>query len=304
MKKALMLALILALALACAAQAETIVDATGREVTVEGTPEHVVALLGSYGEVWLDAGGRLAATTEDAVDTPAALAQGDIANLGSHSEPNMELLLSLEPDFVILSADTAEHPAIAEVLEDAGIPYGFFSMQTWDGYMELLKSFTQLTGREDIYEDRVETVQKPIEAMIEAAKAQPEYGAKTALLLRTYATSVKAKGNSDTVAGPILTDMGLINLAETDSALTENLTMEAILVDDPDYIFVVAMGYDKEAAMNTLDETLLSNPAWNTLTAVQEGRYYVLDSDLFHYRPNAHWAESYAIIDELLYGAD
>ena len=95
MKKALMLALILALALACDAQAETIVDATGREVTVEGTPEHVVALLGSYGEVWLDAGGRLVATTEDAVDTPAALAQGDIANLGSHSEPNMELLLSL-----------------------------------------------------------------------------------------------------------------------------------------------------------------------------------------------------------------
>lgn len=304
MKKALILALILALALACAAQAETIVDATGREVTVEGTPEHVVALLGSYGEVWLDAGGRLAATTEDAVDTPAALAQGDIANLGSHSEPNMELLLSLEPDFVILSADTAAHPAIAEVLEDAGILYGFFSMQTWDGYMELLKSFTRLTGREDIYEDRVETVQKPIEAMIEAAKAQPEYGAKTALLLRTYSTSVKAKGNSDTVAGPILTDMGLINLAETDSALTENLTMEAILVDDPDYIFVVAMGSDKEAAMNTLEETLLSNPAWNTLTAVQEGRYYVLDSDLFHYRPNARWAESYAIIDELLYGAD
>ena len=170
--------------------------------------------------------------------------------------------------------------------------------------MELLKSFTRLTGREDIYEDRVETVQKPIEAMIEAAKAQPEYGAKTALLLRTYSTSVEAKGNSDTVAGPILTDMGLINLAEIDSALTENLTMETILVDDPDYIFVVAMGSDKEAAMNTLEETLLSNPAWNTLTAVQEGRYYVLDSDLFHYRPNARWAESYAIIDELLYGAD
>ena len=75
MKKALMLALILALALACAAQAETIVDATGREVTVEGTPEHVVALLGSYGEVWLDAGGRLCAEIDNPEDQARVCAQ-------------------------------------------------------------------------------------------------------------------------------------------------------------------------------------------------------------------------------------
>ena len=38
-------------------------------------------------------------------------------------------------------------------------------------------------------------------------------------------------------------------------------------------------------------------------TAVQEGRVYVLPRDLFHYKPNARWAESYAYLYELLFEA-
>ena len=81
----------------------SVTDALGREVAFEAAPERAVALLGSYGEVWIEAGGTLVGTTEDAVDSPGALAQGGVANLGSHSEPNLELLFSLEPDFVILA---------------------------------------------------------------------------------------------------------------------------------------------------------------------------------------------------------
>lgn len=300
---------ILCLVLLCAlmilpAQAVSMTDANGREVTFDNPPQRAVALLGSYGEVWLEAGGYLAGTTQDAVDSPAAQAQGDVANLGSHSEPNMELLFSLEPDFVILSADTAAHPAIAQTLDAAGIPYGFFSMNDYRGYMELLKTFTDLTGREDLYEERVASVLEPIEAMIASAKESGLYGQRTALLLRAYSSSVKAKGSVDTVAGPIMDDLGLVNVADSDAGILENLTMEAILVDDPDYIFVVTMGNDQEAAEKMLEESLLSNPAWASLTAVKEGRYVVLDRDLFHYRPNGRWAESYAFMSELLYGEE
>ncbi len=284
------------------AQAATLTDAAGREIEFEETPTRVVSLLGSYGEVWLAAGGVLVGTTEDSVDTPAAQAQGDIANLGSHSEPNMELLFSLEPDFVILSLDTAAHPAIAETLESAGIPYGYFSMIDYEGYMDMLKSFTDLTGREDLYEEQVETVLEPIEELIAQAQQQDTYGERTVLLLRAYSSSVKAKDSEDTVAGPILKDMGLVNVA--DGGAFENLTMEAIIAEDPDYIMVVMMGSDQEAAEQALEDTLLSNPAWSTLTAVQEGRYVVLDRDLFHYRPNSRWAESYEFIWELLYAEE
>lgn len=260
----------------------------------ETVPQRVISLLGSYGEVWQEAGGTLIATTEDA-------AQGDVVSLGSHSEPNMELLLALNPDFVILSADTAAHPAVGDLLESAGIPHGYFSMQTWQGYMDMMKTFTQITGRDDLYANAEKTVQQPIGECIAAAQSHPDFGKKTALLLRAYVTSVKAKGSEGTVAGPILREMGLVNIADSDSMLTENLTLEAILAADPDYIFAVTMGADQEGAEKMLEDALLSNPAWNTLTAVREGRFVVLDRDLFHLRPNGRWAEAYETIYEIVY---
>ena len=295
MKKMLLAAL--ALLLVLCARAETVTDANGREITFDSPPGRVVSLLGSYGEVWLEAGGNLVGTTEDAV-------RDGIANLGSHSQPNMELLMALEPDFVILSADTAAHPAIGGVLESAGIAHGYFSMQTWQGYMEMLKTFTGLTGREDLYKEKETSVRSSIETTVADAQSHPDYGEQTALLLRSYVTSVKAKGSEGTVAGPILKEMGLVNIADTDALLSENLTMEAILVADPDWIFVVTMGANQAGAEKMLEDTLLSNPAWNTLSAVREGRYAVLDRGLFHLRPNGRWAEAYKEIYRLVYARE
>lgn len=296
MKKMLLAALALLLMI-LPAQAATVTDFGGRELSFSKAPERVIALLGSYGQVWLEAGGNLVGTTEDA-------AAGEIANLGSHSEPNMELLMALEPDFVILSADTAAHPAIGEVLESAGIPHGYFSMQTWQGYMEMLKTFTDLTGRADLYEEKLKSVQTSIEMTLADVQSHPDYGKQTALLLRAYVTSVKAKGSEGTVAGPILKEMGLVNVADGESALSENLSMEAILMADPDWIFVVTMGADQAGAEQMLKDTLLSNPAWGTLTAVREGRFVMLDRELFHLRPNGRWAEAYKEIYRLVYAQE
>jgi len=60
-------------------------------------------------------------------------------------------------------------------------------------------------------------------------------------------------------------------------------------------------GADEQGAVRALEQTLLSNPAWATLSAVQEGRFFLLERDLFHYRPNARWAESYDAVWEMVY---
>ena len=114
-----------------------------------------------------------------------------------------------------------------------------------------------------------------------------------------YSTGVKAKG-SDNMAGNVV-GYGLNNMADGDNSLLESLTLEAIVEADPDYIFVVTMGKDDEKTMAALAESLTDNPAWAGLTAVREGRYVRLDKMLFHYKPNARWAESYAFLYALLY---
>lgn len=271
-------------------------DANGRSVEIEN-PERVVSLYNSYGDAWITSGGELAGSIADPFEDSRL--NTDTVNLGSHLSPNMELLFSLDPDFVLLSADVSSHGEIGRILENAGIACAYFSTPDWRSYMENIRLFTRITGRENLYQGQLENVQKPIEEML----ASVEAGHADMLLIRANSSSVKCKNSEGTVAGHILKDMGFINLADGNSPLCEGISMEEILMQDPDYIFALLQGSDTDAAEKNLKDTLLNNPAWNSLTAVREGRFYMLERELFHYHPNARWAEAYARILEIIEGA-
>ena len=57
-----------------------------------------------------------------------------------------------------------------------------------------------------------------------------------------------------------------------------------------------------ESAGTAYMDSLISDPVWQTLTAVKEGRVHQLPKELFQYKPNARWGEAYAYLIELLYG--
>lgn len=75
--------------------------------------------------------------------------------------------------------------------------------------------------------------------------------------------------------------------------------MGEILSVDPDYIFITTMGSDQQAAIDNLESSLTGNPAWSSLQAVSGGRCFILPQDLFHYKPNARWGESYEYLNKL-----
>ena len=95
--------------------------------------------------------------------------------------------------------------------------------------------------------------------------------------------------------------MGCVNIADSDTSLLDDLSLEAIVVADPDYIFVTTQGNDTDAAIRNIDKLLTSNPAWSALTAVKQGRYYVLDKKLYNLKPNAKWGEAYKQLADILY---
>ena len=84
-----------------AAQAYTFTDDLGRTVTVE-RPERVAALIGSFADVWCLAGGRdtLVAAANDAWTSFDLGLSETVADLGAVKEPNLEVLLAAQPDFM------------------------------------------------------------------------------------------------------------------------------------------------------------------------------------------------------------
>ena len=120
------------------------------------------------------------------------------------------------------------------------------------------------------------------------------------LFLRAYSSGAKAKAKEHIVCD-ILSDLGAVNIAASETSLLENLSLEVIAREDPDFIFVVTMGSDETAAIARLEETLFSQPLWQSLSAMEEGRLVYLPKDLFHYKPNARWAEAYRYVFDILY---
>lgn len=277
----------------------TFTDSLGNTVELEQPPKRVAALLGSYAETWLLAGGEVAAVTQDAYDERGLELPEDTVNLGANQQPDLEALLAAEPDLVLLTPDLDGQMGLKDSLAAAGIPAAWFKVETFDDYLNMLKICTDLTGRSDLYQKNGLDIQSGIDAAIASV---PEGEDPTVLLLRAYSSGVRAK-NSDNIAGAMLKDLGAVNIADSNSGLLEDLQMESILAADPEFIFVTTMGASQEAALKSLDELLHSDPAWQTLTAVKEGRVEVLPKDLFHYKPNARWGESYQMLAELMYGS-
>lgn len=288
------------------APAETAVvftDALGREITLEEAPERVAALIGSFAEVWVLAGGTVCAAAEDAWDD-FDLELPDAVNIGGAHSPNLELLFSAAPDLVLASASTSSNVEMMDVLEAAGITVAYFDVDHVRDYLAMLDICTDLTGRKDLYEKNGLAVA----AQIEAVKADVAAGGlpekeRTVLLLRAASGFVKAKGSEGTILGEMLADLGCINIADSDTSLLETLSVESVIRQEPYHLFVVTMGDDTEKAVSNLYRMMEENPAWGTLEAVAEGRLHVMDRRLFNIKPNARWAESYETLSEILLGA-
>lgn len=277
-------------------KAITFMDDLGREVTVEN-PERVAALIGSFADIWLLSGGSLAAAANDSWESLELDLGEDVVNLGSILTPDVEQLIAAEPDFVLASAETEGDVELLEVLQQAGITVVYFSVSDFTEYLHMLDICTDITGRKDLYEVNGLAVQEQINAV----KARVDGSSPTVLFLRAASGNVKAKGSDGTVCGEMLAELGCVNIADSEESLLEDLSMEAIITADPQYIFVTTQGSNYEAAMKNVDELLISNPAWSSLSAVQNGNYYVLDKRLFNIKPNARWGEAYELLADILY---
>lgn len=281
-----------------AAQADelTFTDALGYEVTLS-SHERVAALYGSFAETWLLAGGELVGVTSDAMEERGLLFGDEVSILGSVKEPNLEEIILADPDFLLLSADIAAQVRFHEALCAAQIPHAYYRVDTFDDYLAMLRQFTLMTQREDLYIQNGESVHTQISDVLSSVK---DFPAPSVLLLRAFSTGVRAKGD-DNLAGVMLRDLGADNLVSRYESLLEDVSMEAIIAADPDFIFVTVMGTSDEKALDYMRVHFEQNPAWATLTAVQENRYIVLPKTLFHFKPNARWGESYAFLADLLY---
>ena len=279
----------------------TFTDALGQEFSID-PPRRAVVMIGSFADVWVLAGGEdvLAATANDAWESYGLDLGEETANIGSPMKPSAELVLGAEPDLVIASSLSPSNLELQETFQRAGIPAAYFDVSSFQDYLDLLDLFTRLTGHPERYAQYGTAVQEQVDGAI-LRRAVYDY-IPTVLTIQVSGSSVKVKNSEDNVLGPMLKDLGCLNIADGDDSLLEDLSLEAILRDDPNYIFAVYHGTDEGAARANLEESLLSNPAWASLSAVEGGRFHTLERRMFSLKPNALWGDAYERLADILCG--
>ena len=97
----------------------------------------------------------------------------------------------------------------------------------------------------------------------------------------------------------MLTLMGGKNIAGTGRRRVV-LSMEQLLLRDPDVIFLITMG-DKADIQKKMSESLTGNPVWAHLSAAKNGRVHLLSNELFLYLAGTRFPEAFAILAGYLY---
>lgn len=282
----------------------TFTDDMGNEVTVDN-PQRVVACMGSFANAWELAGGTLVGVSDDALTAAGWTIQSpDVATVGDFTAVNLEAVMALNPDFAIMTSGIggrggdSSQADLRDALVGAGIPVAYFEVTTFGDYERLMRTFTDITGRADLYDQNVAKVAEAIDGIVGAVPAE---NPPTALVLTTFSGGTRVQG-SGTQTGAMLADLGVNNLADENKSLLKDFSLEAVIEMDPDFIFVIPMGNDADAAMRNLEEATAANPAWGSLSAVRNGRYITLDPTLYLAKPNAKWAEAYQGLYDDLYG--
>ena len=275
----------------------TFTDDMGREINLS-KPERVAALIGSYDDIWQLAGGEVIASADDAWDDFGLNMPEDAINIGATKTPNLEKLFSADPDFILASCNTRANIEWKDILESSEIPTAYFDVSDFDDYLRVLKICTDITGRDELYRKNGLEVKEQVDKAIADAKGMDK--SQSVLLIRATASSMYVKNSVGNVAGEMLKNLGCVNIADSDKSLIENISLERIIQADPDRIFILQFGDDREGMEKYLSEQLFSQPGWAELTAVKEGRVHFLPKRLYSLKPNALWGEAYQKLYEVL----
>ena len=278
----------------------TFTDSVGQTVTLHSRPKTVAVLFSSYAQIWELAGGTVSVTVGESVERGFAPKETVLVDSGAGKTIDLELLLSAQPDFIIGSADIAAQSDVCHLTAQAGIPSALFQVDTFSDYLEMLNICTQITGDHAAYARYGTEVETQINSLL-AAVDNAQLPEKEILFIRAGSqySSTKAKRAPDNFVCTMLDELGAHNIADDASFLLDGLSLEEILLRDPDYIFLTTMG-SREAAVSYIHD-LFTQDGWRDLNAVKNENYTFLDKELFHFKPNHNWAAAYATLAQLLY---
>jgi len=262
------LALVLLL-LPGSAWALSVVDQTGRTLTLSAPPRRIVSLVPSVTEVLYAIGAEdLLVGVTDFCDYPPEAKRKP--HVGGMLSPNLETLVTLKPDLVVATRSGNTEDTFDQ-LKRLGIPVYLADPTTVSEVLRLVSNLGELTG----HRDGAAAVDKDIERRIEAVRDRVAGRPLPRVLYVLWPEPLIVPGKGALVSELIAIAGGASVTADQGQGYPR-MSLEAAVGRAPEVIILASHGSKGGPAARQQWERLESMPA------IKSGRLYTADGDLMH----------------------
>lgn len=122
----------------------------------------------------------------------------------------MEALIACEPDLILASCGSDGNMALESTLGELGENTAYFSVNSFEDYLHMLKICTEITGCPENYE----TYGISVREQVNHALARGGGNGPSVLYIRATGSSCKVKNSDGTVLGEMLDKLGCENIAD------------------------------------------------------------------------------------------
>lgn len=273
-----------------------ITDVNGRTVKLKKKPERIIVTSASFLEPLHEVGGDVVARPDSKTNMPEYAK--DKPSIGRTYNVDMEKLISYTPDLVIINKATNEK--LIQPLEAAGIPVIVAKLKSYEDVKNGLRQFAVITGHPEKAEAFIADMDKRIE---EIKNRLPKKELRV-LILHSTSQGVSVQLDSS-IAGSVANLLGFKNVASGMKAMEDKpdaapYSIETAVEQNPDVIFVTSMGKVDEIRAS-MEQTMATNPAWQSIPAVRDKKVYYLSQEHFLLSPCIHYPEAVEEMARLIY---
>jgi iron complex transport system substrate-binding protein len=252
-----------------AGQALTVVDQTGRSLSLPAPPERIVSLVPSVTEILFAIGARdvLVGVTDFCDYPPEARRK---AHVGDMLNPNLEALITLKPDLVVATR-SGNREETFDQLRRLGIAVYLVDPVSVGDVLRLVAGLGEVTGRRDGAQAVTAEFDRRVAAVRERVSGRP----RPRVLYVLWPEPLIVPGRGSLVSE-------LISLAGGESVTADQgpgyprMSLEAAVGRAPEVIILARHGAGTGPAAREQWQRLESLPA------IRSGRLYVADGDLLH----------------------
>jgi len=274
----------------------TVTDDADRKVELKNRPRRIVVVSASFLEPLHAVGGEVVGRPTSKTKTPDFAKNA--TEIGPVYQIDTEKLLSCQPDLVLINKGMNER--LSAILDENKIPFAVVDMKNYDSVKKNIEMFAEITNQPDKGKQLISEMDLKIKNIVEKI---PQEKKRVAVLHSTaQGLSVQLDGS---IAGNVLKILGWENVAsemtaEDDKTDTAPYSLETLIEQNPEIIFVTSMG-DIDEIKIAMEKRFAENPAWQTIPAIKNQQLYYLPQDLFLLSPGIHYPDAVEYVAKLIY---